>query len=154
MPVGRPVLTGFDTVIRATSGIDNTQANNTIDRLFTGFIKLEKAVTVLNSDLTKGSATDPVPGAVLTYTITYTNIATAVGGAGSVKLTANNLVITENGTAGGNNWATYTTQNGAPTDSGSGVVVINGPATIITDTVASIAAGAPSQALTFRRTIN
>lgn len=154
LPAGQPVLTGFDTVIRATSGIDNTQANNTIDRLFTGFIKLEKSVTVLNSDLTKGSATDAVPGAVLTYSITYTNIATAVGGAGSVKLTANNLVITENGTAGGNNWATYTTQNGVPTDSGTGVISVNGAATIITDTVASIAAGAPAQTFTFKRTIN
>lgn len=154
LPVGKLVLTGFDTVIRATSGIDNTQANNTIDRLFTGFIKLEKSVTVLNSDLTKGSATDAVPGAVLTYSITYTNVATAVGGAGSVKLTANNLVITENGTLGGNNWATYTTQNGVPTDSGTGVISVNGPATIITDTVASIAAGAPAQTFTFKRTIN
>jgi hypothetical protein len=154
LPVGQPVLTGFDTVIRATSGIDNTKNNNTIDRLFTGFIKLQKAVTVLNSDLTKGSATDAVPGAVLTYTITYTNIATAVGGAGSVKLTASNLVITENGTLGGNNWATYTTQNGTPTDSGTGVINVNGPATIITDTVASIAAGAPAQTFTFKRTIN
>lgn len=154
LPIGKTVLTGFDTVIRATSGIDNTQTNNTIDRLFTGFIKLEKAVSVLNSDLTKGSATDAVPGAVLTYTITYTNIATAAGGAGNVKLTANNLVITENGTAGGNNWATYTTQNGSPTDSGTGVIVVNGPATIITDTVASIAAGAPAQTFTFKRTIN
>jgi hypothetical protein len=154
LPAGQPVLTGFDTVIRATSGIDNTQANNTIDRLFTGFIKLEKSVTVANPDPTKGGPTDPVPGAVLTYSITYTNIATAVGGAGCVKLTANNLVITENGTAGGNNWATYTTQLGTPTDSGTGVINVNGPATIITDTVASIAAGAPAQTFSFQRTIN
>ena len=154
LPLGQPVLTGFDTVIRATSGIDNTQTNDTIDRLFTGFIKLEKSVTVANPDLTKGSATDAVPGAVLTYSITYTNIATSVGGAGCVKLAANNLVITENGTAGGNNWATYTTQNGVPTDSGIGVISVNGAATIITDTVATVPAGAPPQTFTFKRTIN
>jgi hypothetical protein len=154
LPVGQPVLTGFATVIRATSGIDNTQTNDTIDRLFTGFIKLEKSVTVLNSDLTKGSATDAVPGAVLTYSITYTNIATSTGGAGCVKLTANNLVITENGLTGGNNWATHTTQNGTPTDSGTGVISVNGAATIITDTVASVVAGAPAQTFTFKRTIN
>lgn len=155
LPVGKPVLTGFDTVIHATSGIDNTKTNDTIDRLWTGFIKLEKAVSVNNPDLTKGAATDPVPGATLTYTITYTNVATAVGGAGCVKLTANNLVITENGTTGGNNWATYTTQNGVPTDSATGVIGVNGPpVTIITDTVASIPAGTPSAVFTFKRTIN
>jgi hypothetical protein len=71
-----------------------------------------------------------------------------------VKLTANNLVITENGTLGGNNWATYTTQNGTPTDSGTGVINVNGPATIITDTVATVAAGAAAQTFTFKRTIN
>jgi hypothetical protein len=154
LPVGKPVLTGFDTVVRATSGIDNTQANNTIDRLFTGFIRLEKSVSVSNPDPTKGGPNDPVPGAVLTYTITYTNIATSVGGAGCVKLTANNLIITENGTVGGNNWATYTTQTGVPTDSGTGVISVNGPATIITDTVASVTPGSPSQTFTFQRTIN
>jgi hypothetical protein len=153
LPVGKPVLTGFDTVIRATSGIDNTQTNKTIDRLFTGFIKLEKAVSVSNPDLTKGSATDPVPGAVLTYTIVYTNVATSVGGAGSVKLTANNLVITENGAAGGNNWVTYTSQNGTPTDPGGSIVVNGPPVTSITDTVASVAAGATGT-FTFKRTIN
>ena len=153
LPVGKPVLTGYSTVIRATSGIDNTQVNNTIDRLFTGFIKLEKSVSVSNSDLTKGSATDPVPGAVLTYSIVYTNVATSVGGAGSVKLTANNLVITENGGAGGNNWATYTSQNGTPTDPGGSIVVNGPPVTSITDTVATIAAGATGT-FTFKRTIN
>ncbi|HKR02974.1 MAG TPA: hypothetical protein VJT09_20010 [Pyrinomonadaceae bacterium] len=154
MPAGKAVLTGFDTVIRATSGIDNTQTNNTIDRLFTGFIQLEKAVSINNADLTKGGANDPVPGAVLTYTITYTNVATSVGGAGCVKLTANNLVITENGTAGGNNWATHTTQLGSPTDSGTGVISVNGTATIITDTVAAVAPGTPARVFTFQRTIN
>jgi hypothetical protein len=153
LPIGKPVLTGFATVIRATSGIDNTKTNDTIDRLFTGFIQLQKAVSVNNPDLTKGAATDPVPGAVLTYTIVYTNVATSVGGAGSVKLTANNLVITENGSTGGNNWVTYTTQNGVPTDPGGAIVTNGPPVTVITDTVASVAAGATGT-LTFKRTIN
>jgi hypothetical protein len=156
LPTGKPVLTGFNTVIRATSGIDNTQVNETIDRLFTGFIQLQKAVSIENSDLTKGGANDPVPGAVLTYTITYRNIATSGGGAGCIRLTANNLVITENGAdpISGNNWATYTTQNGTPTDSGTGVISVNGTATVITDTVGNVAAGAPAQTFTFKRTIN
>jgi hypothetical protein len=153
LPIGKPVLTGFGTTIRATSGIDNTKTNDTIDRLWTGFIQLVKAVSVNNPDLTKGAATDPVPGAVLTYTIVYTNVATSVGGAGSVKLTATNLIITENGLLGGNNWATYTTQNGTPTDPGGSIVTNGPPVTSITDTVATVTAGATGT-LTFKRTIN
>jgi hypothetical protein len=153
LPIGKPVLTGFATTIRATSGTDNTKTNDTIDRLFTGFIKLEKAVSVNNPDLTKGLVTDPVPGAVLTYTITYTNVATATGGAGSVKLTANNLTITENGAAGGNNWATYTSPTGTPTDPGGSLTLTGTPVTSIQDLVATVAAGA-SGTLTFQRTIN
>jgi hypothetical protein len=153
LPIGKPVLTGFATTIRATSGTDNTKTNDTIDRLFTGFIKLEKAVSVNNPDLTKGLVTDPVPGAVLTYTITYTNVATATGGAGSVKLTANNLTITENGAAGGNNWATYTSPTGTPTDPGGSLTLTGSPVTSIQDLVATVAAGATGT-LTFQRTIN
>jgi hypothetical protein len=153
IPAGKPVLSSFETVIRATSATTSTKYNETIDRLFTGFIRLVKAASINNPDLTRGAATDAVPGAVITYTITYTNIATATGGAGCVKLTATNLLITENGTAGTNNWATYTTQTGTPTDPG-GTITVNPAATIITDLVATVVAGAPSGTFTFQRTIN
>jgi hypothetical protein len=67
-------------------------------------------------------------------------------------LTATTLVITEDGLAGTNNWGTYTTNSGTPSDSGSGTVVTVS-ATKYTDTIASLAAGA-SGIFTFKRSIN
>jgi hypothetical protein len=150
-PSGKTVLTGYDTIIRATSGNTPAANNKTIDRLYTGFVRLDKAFTVANGTGV-GAATDPVPGAVITYNITYTNVSTSNGDANCVKLTASNLVITEDGLAGTNNWGTYTTNSGSPSDSGSGVVATVS-ATKYTDTIASLAAGA-SGVFTFMRSIN
>ncbi len=150
-PLGKTVLTGYDTQIRATSTITPAAFNRTIDRLYTGFVRLDKAYTVANATGV-GAATDPVPGAVITYTITYTNVSSSNGDANCVKLTANNLVITENGLAAPNNWGTYTTNSGSPSDSGSGTVVTVS-ATAYTDTVASVAPGAAG-VFTFKRSIN
>jgi hypothetical protein len=150
-PAGNTVLTGYNSIIRATSVATPTASNSTIDRLYTGFVRLDKAYTVANATGV-GGATDPVPGAVITYTITYTNVSSSNGDANCVKLTANNLVITEDGLAGTNNWGTYTTNSGSPSDSGSGTVVTVS-ATVYTDTVASVAPGA-SAVFTFKRSIN
>jgi hypothetical protein len=150
-PAGNTVLTGYDTHIRVTSGNTPAANNKTIDRLYTGFVRLDKAYTVANATGV-GGATDPVPGAVITYNITYTNVSTSNGDANCVKLTANNLVITEDGLAGANNWGTYTTNSGSPSDSGSGVVVTVS-ATKYTDTVASVAPGGTA-VFTFKRSIN
>ena len=150
-PLGNTVLTGYDTIIRATSGNTPAANNKTIDRLYTGFVRLDKAFTVANATGV-GAATDPVPGAVITYNITYTNVSTSNGDANCVKLTASNVVITEDGLAGTNNWGTYTTNSGSPSDSGSGTVVTVS-ATKYTDTIASLAAGA-SGIFTFKRSIN
>ncbi len=49
LPSGKTVLTGYDTVLRATSANTNTQWNETIDRVYTGFIQLTKAATVSNT---------------------------------------------------------------------------------------------------------
>jgi len=150
-PAGNTVLTGFDTIVRVTSGNTPAANNRTIDRLYTGFVRLDKASSVSNSTGV-GGATDPVPGAVITYNITYTNISSANGDANCVKLTASNLVITEDGAAAPNNWGTYTTNSGTPSDSGSGTVVtVN--ATKYTDTIASLAPGATA-VFTFKRSIN
>jgi hypothetical protein len=142
LPAGKTVLTGYDTVIRATSGNTNTQSNDTIDRLYTGFIQLTKTATVANATGV-GAATDPVPGAVITYSITYQNVssAPAAGGSGNVSLTATNIVITENGSSGTNNWGANTIHVVGATDSLGGT--ITGDAllsTSLTDTVASLAA--------------
>jgi hypothetical protein len=151
VPVGKPVLTAFSTTVRATSTVTAAANNKTIDRAYTGFIQLTKTATVANSTGV-GAATDPVPGAVITYSIVYTNLSTSNGDANCVKLTASSVVITEDGLAAPNNWGTYTTNSGSPSDSGSGTVATVS-ASKYTDTVASLAAGA-SATFTFQRTIN
>jgi len=150
-PLGQTVLTGYDTIIRATSVATPASFNKTIDRLYTGFVRLDKAFTVANATGV-GGATDPVPGAVITYNITYTNVSTSNGDANCVKLTASNVVITEDGLAAPNNWGTYTTNSGSPSDSGSGTVVTVS-ATKYTDTIASLGPGT-SAVFTFKRSIN
>lgn len=150
-PSAKTVLTGYDTIIRVASGTTPAANNKTIDRLYTGFVRMDKTSSVVNGTGV-GGATDPVPGAVITYNITYTNISSSNGDANCVKLTATTLVITEDGLAGTNNWGTYTTNSGSPSDSGSGTVVtVN--ATKYTDTIASLAAGA-SGIFTFKRSID
>ena len=151
VPVGKTVLTAFSTTVRATSGVTPAAANNTLDRAYTGFVQLVKTATVANGTGV-GGATDAVPGAVITYAIAYSNISSSNGDANCVKLTVSNLVITEDGLAAPNNWGTYTTASGTPSDSGSGTVVTVS-ATKYTDTVVSLAPGA-GFTFTFQRTIN
>src|SRR6266542_2927698 len=150
-PSGNTVLTGYDTVIRVTSTVTPAAFNKTIDSLYTGFVRLDKSSSVSNSTGV-GGATDPVPGAVITYTVTYTNISSSNGDANCVKLTASNLVITEDGLAGTNNWGTFSMNRRPPNDSGSGAVVTVS-ATKYTDTVTSLAPGG-SALFTFKRSIN
>jgi hypothetical protein len=150
-PAGQAVLTGYDTVIRATSTVTPAANNKTINRLYTGFVQLDKGSSVSNSTGVGGAA-DPVPGAVITFTINYTNISTSNGDANCVKLTANNLVITEDGMAAPSTWGTYTTNSGTPSDSGSGSVVTVS-ATKYTNTISSLTPGA-SGTFTFKRVIN
>ena len=152
LPTGQTVLTGYDTVIRATSQNDNTKFNDTIDRVYTGFLRLVKSFTVTNGTGV-GAATDAVPGAVINYTITYTNVS-STGGSGSVTLTVNNLVITENGNTAPNNWGTTTDQVvGSGGDSGSGTIAGDSVGSnLLTDTIGSVAPGA-SGTFTFSRTI-
>jgi hypothetical protein len=150
-PAGNTVLSNYDSIVRATSANTPAANNRTIDRLYTGFVRLDKISTVSNSTGV-GGATDPVPGAVITYSITYTNVSSSNGDANCVKLTANNVVITEDGAAAPNNWGAFTTNSPSPGDSGSGVVVTVS-ATKYTDTIASLAPGA-SGVFTFKRSIN
>ena len=151
VPVGNLVLTAFSTTVRATSTVTPAANNQTIDRSYTGFVQLTKSFSVANPTGV-GGLTDPVPGAVITYNVTYTNISTSNGDANCVKLTASNLVITEDGAVLPNNWAGNTTDSPPATDSGSGVVVTVS-ATKYTDTIASLAPGA-SAAFSFKRLIN
>lgn len=170
LPIGTTVLSGYDTVIRATSGNTNTQWNETIDRVYTGFIRLVKAVSVVNNTgvgngPADAGADDAVPGAMIVYAITYDNVSSAqvAGGSGCVVLTASNIVISEDGAAGTNNWAANTTMVlGAgldPSDTNGGAItdgVTTGAVTAVTnhlkDTIASLAAQ-QSGVFTFRRLI-
>jgi hypothetical protein len=155
VPAGQSVLTAYATTIRASSGITPANTNDTIDRLYTGFIRLDKTAIVTNGTGV-GGATDAVPGAEIEYVITYMNIMSQpAAGSGSTSLAATNLVITENGATGGNNWGaalpgggTVTTQvvNDASDTNTTGVAgTITGhtvsTSTVLTDTVTTLPAG-------------
>lgn len=152
-PVGASVLVGYDTVIRARSTVTSTSTNDTIDRLYTGFLRLTKSVLVDNQT-GRGAATDAVPGAQLEYSISYQNISSS-GGTNCVTLTASNIVITEDGNAAPNNWGTTTTHvAGAASDSRGGTITGDtAGSTLLTDTVSTLAPG-QSGTFKFRRTIN
>ena len=142
-PSGNAVLSSFDIVIHAVSGITADNTNDTIDRLYTGFIRLTKSAVVLNSNLAKGASTDAVPGARITYSVAYSNLA-STGGTNCVTLNAGNLVITEDGTAGSNNWGTSTSHVvSSAADSRSGTITGDAvtTSTVLTDTIASLLAG-------------
>ena len=160
-PSGSAVLQGFSTTIRATSGISAGQSNDTIDRLYTGFLRLVKSYTVINGT-SVGGPTDAVPGADIEYTITYSNVSVAGGGAGCVDLVASNVVISEDGSAAPNNWASTTTQvlSPAPSDSNGGTITdgntngaVTAATTFLKDAAGTVNPGV-SRAFVFRRRIN
>lgn len=159
-PSGSAVLQGFSTTIRATSGITAGQSNDTIDRLYTGFLKLVKSFTVINGTAV-GGPTDAVPGADIEYTVTYSNVSVAGGGAGCVDLVASNVVISEDGASAPNNWASNTTQvlSPAPSDSNGGTITdgttngaVTAATTFLKDAAGTVNPGA-SKAFVFRRRI-
>ncbi len=156
-PSGIAVLNGFAVVIRATSVLTSSAVNDTIDRLYTGFVRMDKSFALFKADGTT-STTDAVPGAIIEYTIAYQNIA-STGGTGNSTLLVSNLVITENGSTAPNNWASYTDQVvGSAADVRGGVSTTSGitgdaaGSNVLTDTVASLAAQS-SGTFKFRRTI-
>ncbi|MFN7786910.1 MAG: hypothetical protein ACK5QY_00485, partial [Pseudanabaena sp.] len=89
--------------------------NITIDRGYTGYVRLRKQsqvlqgtnprpVTAANGTLDETAKTAE-PGNIVRYVVEYVNFSTPLAGAGSVVLDAANLVITENGATAPNNWA-------------------------------------------------
>lgn len=119
--------TGFPVAIAAfvddaTPGLGTETARNiTIDRVYTGFLRMVKQSRILLGDGLAVQGSDgtfsttpkrPAPGNIIEYQITYTNISEAQPtGGSSVILNAKNVVITEDGTLstiagdGKNNWA-------------------------------------------------
>ncbi|MEH2263736.1 beta strand repeat-containing protein [Nostoc sp.] len=98
------------------SGNDNSfdSSNITIDRVYTGFLKLLKKSRVLQGTGPVVQGNDgtfsidpkkPAPGNIIEYQIQYTNISDPQSGTGNVILNANKVVIIEDGTQSPNNWA-------------------------------------------------
>lgn len=120
LPAGTPLSTdidrGFPVPITAsinTDGNPGAEATNiTIDRVYTGFLKMVKESRVLQgigpaTTETAFSTADksPAPGNIIEYRITYSNISEPDAGIGNVLLNASNVSITEDGVTGTNNWA-------------------------------------------------
>jgi hypothetical protein len=107
----------------ANAGFNNETTNNiTIDRVYTGYMKLVKEARILDTNKTTvlqdwtDAATNsgllaikPLPGQYIEYRIRYQNISTAANGSGNVILNAKQFMLTEDGVTSPNNWAIYTT---------------------------------------------
>ncbi|WP_448267304.1 beta strand repeat-containing protein [Nostoc sp. DSM 114159] len=118
-----PIIASIDNYTTDTNGDgikdtgnDNTfdSSNITIDRVYTGFLKLLKMSRVLqgtgpvvqgNDSTFSIDPKKPSPGNIIEYRIQYTNISDPQSGTGNVILNANKVVITEDGTKSPNNWA-------------------------------------------------
>jgi len=121
VPAGKTVLTPFSTVIRAT--LDrHSRCQQQHDRSLLYGLRSSGQDSDRGQRNWRGRTNRSCSGAVITYAVTYTNVSSSNGDANCVKLTASNLVITEDGLAAPNNWGTYTTNSGSPSDSGAGVV--------------------------------
>lgn len=122
---------GYPVPITATL---NGATNVTIDRVYTGFLQLVKFSRILQGTSDQAVVTGqdnfestptyvnagvnidpnsavpdlprtPLPGNIIEYQIRYKNISDLQAGVGNVTLKAGNIVITEDGTLGTNNWA-------------------------------------------------
>ncbi|MCP9495503.1 MAG: hypothetical protein MSG64_13740 [Pyrinomonadaceae bacterium MAG19_C2-C3] len=151
-PAGLEILRAYPVTIRATSTTTTGAFNETINRLYTGFLRLDKTVAV-NNTTGVGTATDAVPGADITYTINYSNISVGGGDSDNVQLTASSIVITEDGNATPNNWGTSTLHVVGATDSRGGTITgdVVG-STLLTDSVPTLGAN-QSGSFTFKRKI-
>ncbi len=149
-PAGTTVLQGYMTVLQAESQNSPGTTNRTRDNFFPGFVRVIKTA-LIDNQTGSGGPLDAVPGAEIRYDVIYSNVANTAGGAGNATLTATNLVITEDGSAAPNNWATYTSHIAATASAGT--VSSNAPLnTVFTNNVASLAPGV-SGTFTIRRTL-
>ncbi len=143
-----PIIAFPEDSVDTSPGFTDEVTNNiTIDRVYTGFMRLAKTARILNADGSErvpfSNDFDPStianqirPGEIIEYKIDYSNISTngAGAGAGNVTMNANNFVLLEDGTVGfgpdgvvntaddipGNNWVGFTThQVGANASAGS-----------------------------------
>lgn len=124
--VAIPIVAFADDDPAASPGYTGETTNNiTIDRVYTGFMMLMKEAQILAADgtireaFTATPAANAAPGETIEYRLTYENISQSATGSGSVRLTANDFLILEDGNAGTNNWAEFTShRSGAMADNG------------------------------------
>ncbi|PMB43438.1 hypothetical protein CEN41_12960 [Fischerella thermalis CCMEE 5330] len=199
LPANTPLSTDIDKgfpvpvtafVDDATPGLVSEPQNTTIDRVYTGFLKLVKESRVLpgtgpavqgNDGTFSSDPKKPAPGNIIEYRITYKNISEAQAGTGNILLRADKVVITEDGTTGGNNWALdndsdgkIDTSNivGSAKDSGAATInfyngnpatnssidqtgtTVNTDVTKYVDTVTGNVAPGESRTFTFQRKVN
>lgn len=137
-PAGLKLFTGFDTVICVTSTATPAAANETIDRLYTGFVRLDRSARVL-----KPGANEAVParGSEIEFAVSYENI-TSSAGVGNSLLTAYNLLISENGNSTPNTWGVTTEHVVGAHDNRGGVILGDRPgSTSLTDIITSLEPG-------------
>jgi hypothetical protein len=134
LPKDTEQLKGYGVPITATSATG--ASNTTIDRVYTGYLKLLKEAQITDANggiiaafgtgdaVTGVLAQKALPGQLIQYRITYTNISdVAPVGSNSVALSAQNIRVTEDGTASPNNWATNSThKSGSATDTNNGAI--------------------------------
>jgi hypothetical protein len=137
-PAGLKLLTGFDTVICVTSTATPTAANKTVDRLYTGFIRLHRSATFFKPG---GGAAIMTPGSEIEFAVSYENVS-SFAGVGNSLLTAYNLVISENGNSAPNTWGATTEHIIGAYDNRGGVILGDRPgSTSLTDIVTSVEPG-------------
>jgi hypothetical protein len=151
LPAGSDQLKGYGVPITAfvdagTPGLDATDVQNTtIDRVYTGYLKLDKKAQISDATgaiieaFTATPTKKAAPGQLITYQITYTNISEAAPlNSGSVALNAQNVKVVENGVFNNttapynyNNWAANTDHKvGSAVDSNNGTILFdNGSST-------------------------
>jgi hypothetical protein len=126
LPSGTAQLKGYGVPItafvdsNADGVLDATEPQNkTIDRVYTGYLKLEKQAQILDADgvtvieaFTATPLKKAAPNQMIQYKIVYSNISdVAPAGSDSVALNAQNIVVTEDGvqtTTNPNSWYTNT----------------------------------------------
>jgi len=118
--------------------------NRTIDRVYTGFLKLVKEARILAQDgateiqtwtqLSADLVGKGAKGRFIEYRVRYTNISIAPTGTGNATLDAKNVTISEDGVNGGNTWARDIDLNTVIDTShsmGSVSVTYGGPSSVI-----------------------
>ena len=191
LPSGTPLSTdisrGFPVpVVAFTDNNGNGQydpgtdvGNVTIDRTYTGYLKLLKQARMLDPNGVQvapasGYTSDSTvlnqfarPGYTIEYQIQYKNISETASGTGDVILNAGNTIITEDGTAAPNNWFVTTKDFAFPSNPNGSAAASAGTVTVTVQSgdikvyvnnvgtvVPSGSTGSPNGTFMFQRKIN